>query len=52
LGLPPAVIELNRNPINAHEVRKCLKKSFDVEAALQRRSLMIAILKVIPFLRS
>ena len=38
LGLTPAIIEPYRNPITINEVRKCLKKSLDVQAALQRRS--------------
>ena len=37
LGLNPAVIEPYRNPIDAQEVRKCLKKLLDLEATLQRR---------------
>ena len=38
ISLTPAIIEPYSNPINANEVRKCLKKSFDVEANLQRRA--------------
>lgn len=38
IGLAPAIIEPYRNPINTNEVRKCLKKSFDIEANLQRRA--------------
>ena len=38
IGLTPAIIEPYRNPINTNEVRKCLKKSFDIEANLQRRA--------------
>ncbi|MFP4133166.1 MAG: hypothetical protein ACLFTJ_03315, partial [Halothece sp.] len=38
MGLTPALIEPYSNPINANEVRKCLKKSLDVEANLQRRA--------------
>ena len=38
IGLTPALIEPYRNPINTNEVRKCLKKSLDVDANLQRRA--------------
>ncbi|AFZ42801.1 hypothetical protein PCC7418_0573 [Halothece sp. PCC 7418] len=37
MGLTSAIIEPYRNPINAQEVRKCLKKLLDLEASLQRR---------------
>jgi hypothetical protein len=38
IALTSALIEPYRNPINANEVRKCLKKSFDIEVNLQRRA--------------